>query len=104
MDEMQKLIQQALNQDVDLSEEEYREKILNADKITAGHGATKKAAVTESVRHKRVQRNFYGIALNFLSSLLGEMATLSTLVRQQNAMLYELLKEKGIDVDKLFKR
>lgn len=83
MSEIEELIQKALYKDIDLSEEEYREKILEADSITKGHGLTKKAPISESVRHKRVQLNFYATALNFMASLLGEITTLT----QQNAYL-----------------
>ena len=103
MSEMKNLINEALNENVDLTEREYLEKILEADKATEGHGMTEKASVKESTRHKRIQSNFYGISLNFLSTLLNEMTNLSALLMQQNAMLFEICKEKGIDVNRIFK-
>ena len=101
---IQKLIKQALLQNTDLTEEEYNAKILEADKATAGHGITKKAAVKESVRAKRIQMNFYGIILNYIASILGEMASLSAQIAKQNVMIYAIAKEQGINVDELFKR
>ncbi len=103
MSELEKQINEALSKDVDLSTEEYREKVVKADEITAGHGATTKAPISESVRHKRIQSNFYGIALNFMANLLGELSTHTQLLSQQNTMLYALCKENKIDVEKLFK-
>ena len=103
MSELEKQINEALSKDVDLSTEEYREKVVKADEITAGHGATTKAPISESVRHKRIQSNFYGISLNFLANLLGELATQTQLLNQQNAMLFALCKENNVDVDKLFR-
>lgn len=100
---IQALIKKALLANVDLTEEEYNAKILEADKATAGHGITKKAAVKESTRAKRIQMNFYGILLNYVASLLGEMANLSAQVAKQNVMIYAMAKEQGINVDELFK-
>ena len=103
MTELEKQIKEALNNNVDLTEEEYKEKVIEADKATAGHGMTKKAVVTESVRHKRIQSNFYGISLNFLSCLLNALENQTALLSQQNAMLYALCEKEGIDVNKLFR-
>ena len=103
---IQALIKKALLSNVDLTEEEYNKKILEADKATAGHGINgrKNASVKESVRAKRIQMNFYGILLNYVASMLGEMANQSAMLARQNVMIYELCKEKGINVDELFKR
>ena len=103
MSELDREIKEALNKDVDLTEQQYKDKVIKADEVTAGHGATKKAPVSEALRHKRIQSNFYGVSLNFLASLLNEMSTQTNLLVQQNTMLYALCKEKNIDVDKLFR-
>ena len=104
MSNLDKQIEEALNKDVNLTEEEYKEKILKADKCTEAHGiVNKRVAVTEAVRHKRIQSNFYGIALNFLSSILAEMENQSISLKMQELMLYEICKEKGIDVDKYYR-
>ena len=96
-------IKNALNENVNLTEQEYKEKIIKSDEITAGHGATKKAPISEALRHKRIQSNFYGLSLNFLATMLGEMSTQTQLLAQQNTMLCALCKEKGIDVNELFR-
>lgn len=101
--DLQKLIKKALLANVELSEEEYNKKILEADAATAGHGMTKKAAVKESTRAKRIQMNYYGISLNYIASILGELANQSVLLARQNVLLYAIAKEQGIDVDKLVK-
>ena len=103
---IQVLIKKALLANTDLTEEEYNKKILEADKMTAGHGITgrKNASVKESVRAKRIQMNFYGIILNYIASILGEMANQSALIARQNVIIYALAKEQGINVDELFKR
>lgn len=85
----EELIEQALLKDVDLSPEEYREKNEKADKSTKTHGVKGRAALTEGIRHKRIQMNFYGTVLNVLMSLLCECT-------QTNKILITLLqKEKG---------
>ena len=99
MEELNKIINNALNENVDLSKEEYKEKIMQADKATAGHGLTQKVSVNESTRHKRIQMNYYGISLNYLANLLGEIATQTQLIQEQNLMLLALLKEKNINVN-----
>lgn len=103
MSELEKQINEALSKGVNLSEKEYKEKVIEADEITATHGVKGEAPVKESVRHKRIQSNFYGISLNFLANLLGELATQTQLLNQQNAMLFALCKENNVDVDKLFR-
>lgn len=103
MSELDKQIKSALNNNIDLTEEEYKEKVIEADKATAGHGITKKAAVSEAVRHKRIQSNFYGIALNFLSCILSSLENQTALLSQQNVMLCALCEKEGIDVSKLFR-
>lgn len=78
---LQKEVEEALMKDVDLSVEEYKEKNEKADLSTATHGVKGKAALTESVRHKRIQMNFYGTTLNILVSLLSEVAETNRLLR-----------------------
>ena len=96
---LEKLINDALNKDVDLTEEEYKEKMKKADEITEKHGVSGNAPLSESKRHKRIEMNYYGLSINYLANLLGEMTVITNLLQTQNAMLKELLKEKGIDVN-----
>ena len=97
-----KEIDAALEKDVDLSVEEYRAKDEKADECTKAHGQEKKAPISEAQRFKRIQRNFYGLSINYLACLLQGIDNLNTSLAQQNAMLYELCKKENIDVDKLF--
>lgn len=81
-------INQALMQDVDLPTEEYRKKCETADATAKVNGVEGKAPVSETVRHKRIQLNFYGTVLNFMASLLCE-------VSETNRLLRELMKTEG---------
>lgn len=69
MSELEENINAALNANVDLSKEEYAQKSAIADESTKVHGVKGKAPVSESVRHKRVQTNFYATALNILINI-----------------------------------
>lgn len=81
-------INQALMQDVDLPAEEYKKKCEQADATAKVNGVEGKAPVSEAVRHKRIQLNFYGTILNFMASLLCE-------VSETNRLLRELTKTEG---------
>ena len=81
METKENYIQKALDKDVELTEKAYREKCKEADKSTAAHGVEGRAPISEAVRHKRVQTNFYGTCLNVLLSELS----------QTNALLTELI-------------
>ena len=74
-------VKKALLRDVDLTEEEYRAKNAAADASTKAHGVKGRAALTESTRHKRIQMNFYGTALNILVGILAETAETNRLLR-----------------------
>lgn len=80
-DNLQREIEGALLRDVEMSPEEYRAKNELADKSTKAHGVKGRAALTESVRHKRIQSNFYGTALNILVSILAEVSETNRLLR-----------------------
>lgn len=97
-------IEKALTKDVELSDEEYRLKDEKADKATQAHGQTNKAPISEAKRFKRIQRNFFGLSINYMACLLSALDNANNLLTQQNAMLYELCKKENIDVDKLFGR
>lgn len=81
-------IKTALEKDVDLTTEEYKAKIEAADKSTKAHGFEKKAPVSEAVRHKRIQSNFYGYSLNMLNALLAEQTRTNNILMA----IYEELK------------
>lgn len=80
-DNLKDEVREALMRDVDLSEEEYRAKNEAADASTKTHGVKGKAALTESRRHKRIQMNFYGTALNIMVGILAEVAETNKLLR-----------------------
>ena len=82
-------IKNALEKDVDMTPEEYKAKFKKADAATAAHGFGKKAPVSEAVRHKRIQSNFYGYSLNMLNALLAEQTRTNTILMA----IYEELKE-----------
>lgn len=69
MSELEKDINTALNANVDMSKEEYAKMCELADETTKVNGVEGKAPVSEAVRHKRVQTNFYATALNILVNL-----------------------------------
>lgn len=81
-------INQALMQDIDLPVDEYKKKCETADATAKVNGVEGKAPVSEAVRHKRIQLNFYGTILNFMASLLCE-------VSETNRLLRELIKTEG---------
>ena len=80
-------IKNALNKDVELTAEEYKTKCMQADKSTKMHGVEGRAPISEALRHKRIQTNFYGTCLNVLLSALAELS-------QTNALLAELIGMK----------
>lgn len=76
---IEKEITNALKQDINLSREEYAEKAKKADTSTKAHGVKGKAAVvSEELRHKRVQTNFYATMLNVICGLIAELQEIKT--------------------------
>lgn len=100
---LQKQIEEALEKDVDLTDEEYRLKDEKADTVTKAHGQDTKAPISEAKRFKRIQRNFFGLSINYLACILSALDNSNTLLTQQNAMLYELCKKENINVAELFR-
>ena len=94
MSELDEMIQNALNADVDLSEEEYKEKMEQADKSTEAHGMTGKAPLSEARRHKRIEMNYYGLSINYMANLLGELVNTNRILME---MLKIQMKEKEND-------
>lgn len=89
MEDFEKEIETVLNANVDLSAEEYAELSKKMDESTKTHGVEGKAPVSESVRHKRVQTNFYSTATNILINIYQVM------IENQKAIIamYEEIKE-----------
>lgn len=69
MNDFEEEINTALNANVDMSKEEYVKACTAADKSTKTHGVEGRAPISEAVRHKRVQTNFYATALNILVNI-----------------------------------
>ena len=67
--ELSKLIEQSLLQDINLTEEEYKEKCKKSDVQTAKNGYVGQASVKETVRARRMSMNFYGTVLNILVNI-----------------------------------
>ena len=98
----QEYIDAALNRDTELSEREYRVKCVSADKSTETHGVGGKAPVSEAVRHKRIQSNFYGTALNVMLSLLAEQTRTNELLADLALMKHcSLSREQKIRYEEL---
>ena len=84
MTELEKDIETALNANVDLNEEEYREVCEKADGCTKAHGVKGRAALSEARRHKRVQTNFYATALNILINIYQLTAEIAESLKELN--------------------
>lgn len=95
MNARENYIKAALEKDVDLSAEEYREKCRKADASTAVHGVEGKAPVSEAVRSKRIQSNFYGTSLNVMLSVLAELNQTNALLSELLNMIYVGMTEEG---------
>ena len=80
-DNFEKEIKEALLRDVDLSKEEYKEKNEKADASTKAHGVEGRAPLSEALRHKRIQTNFYATMLNIGVSLLAEVTETNRLLQ-----------------------
>lgn len=92
MKTLQEQVNEALNKDLDLSDEEMRAKFEQADKITDKHGVEGKAPVSEAKRLKRMTMNYYGTSLNIGASTLGALNSIEKLLYEQTVMLAEIYK------------
>lgn len=89
MDKVKKEIIRTLNKDINLSPAEYAEKCRKADKTTENNGIKNTArgktpVVNEELRHKRVQTNFYGTALNLLLNIIISLGELTEEIKELN--------------------
>ena len=84
MTNKEEIIKEALERDVDLSNEEYAEKMKKADKSTAAHGVQGKAPLSESARERRMRMNYYGTMLNIEMSILAALDELINNVKILN--------------------
>ena len=87
---VEQAIQEALNDGVDLSREEYAERCRRADEITAVHGVDGEAPMNEEDRARRMAMNFYGSMINITMALLSEVSELSRYVAELYSKVAEL--------------
>lgn len=86
---MENEIKQALENNVDLSKEEYAEKNKMADQSTKMHGVEGKAPISEALRHKRIQTNYYGTSLNIGVQHLAALNNIENLLTAIVQKLYD---------------
>lgn len=59
-------IKKALTENTELTEQEYAEERQDTAETAANQLGVKYRPLTEATKHKRIQSNFYGSALNFM--------------------------------------
>ena len=93
---MENEIKQALENNVDLSKEEYAELNKKADVSTKSHGVEGRAPISEALRHKRIQTNYYGSSLNVGMQTLAALSNIETLLGLIAKKLYsEEIEDNG---------
>ena len=80
----EEMIQKALKRDVDLSREEYLDKMKKADEVTEAHGITGEAPISEEERERRMRMNFYGTMLNIEMSILAALDEINNNIKVLN--------------------
>lgn len=80
--ELERQIRKTLEKDCDLPEEEYLKKFGKADAAAKFNGAPDETPVDEETRHKRIQSNFFGLCINYLAAILGEVTETNNLLRE----------------------
>ena len=80
---MNEEIKKALEDGVDLPEAEYMARAEAADRTTEAHGVAGDAPISEEQRHKRIQSNFYGTALNIMLSLYSAAEEILMILREK---------------------
>lgn len=82
MSELEQDIETALNANVELSKEEYARMCAAADESTKANGVEGEAPVSEAMRHKRVQTNFYATALNIMINVYQLTAEIADTLKE----------------------
>ena len=90
--ELAKFIEQSLLKDINLTEEEYKQRCLDNDNQTAQNGYTGKASVSESKRARRMAMNFYGTILNILINIHATNLEMLAEQKQTNRLLETLMQ------------
>lgn len=78
------IVEKALNEDLDLTRDEYAEKKKRADEITAAHGVEGEAPITEEERERRMRMNYYGSTLNIMMAMLAAIDDLAERITTLN--------------------
>lgn len=84
------IAEKALNEDLDLTREEYEEKKARADKITAAHGVEGEAPLSEEERERRMRMNYYGSVLNVGMAILAALDDIANRVTTLNNNIVNL--------------
>lgn len=87
-------IKEALNRNVDLSTEEYEENFKKACDCANGNIGTMKK-VSEATKHKRIQSNFYGSSINYLSAMYDELCRLNDMLAMAMGLVEPKDKEEN---------
>ena len=95
--EREKYIKDALQRDTELSKEDYRAKCEEADRSTEAHDVQGKAPLSEALRHKRIQTNFYGSALNIALSQLAELSRIGDALSDIALLIYASMTPEQIE-------
>lgn len=89
--ELKEMINKALTQDVDLTDEEYEAKIIKADENTRKHGVKGKASANESKRARRMAMNFYGVMLNIMMNIHATELEKLAAIKENNRLLLTVI-------------
>lgn len=81
---MKEEIKEALERNVELTEEEYSKVFEKAEDCANGNiGKARQYAnkpVSEKTKHLRIQSNFYGSSINFLSAIYDELTRMNDML------------------------
>ena len=84
------IAEKALNEDIDLSREEYAAKKERADQITAAHGIEGEAPLSEEERERRMRMNYYGSVLNVGMAILAALDDVANRITTLNNNIVNL--------------
>lgn len=84
------IVNKSLNQDIDLSTEEYERKKAEADTVTAAHGIEGDAPITEDERERRMRMNYYGSVINIGMAILAALDDIANRITTMNNNLVSI--------------
>lgn len=98
------VVKNALEKDVNLSLEDYARSRENASKSADFHASGAIPDIpewdSEELKHKRIQSNFYGTALNFYLAFNDHLLAIRRDAEAQTALLAALVESHGIKVER----